>query len=665
MDETTPSSKLEVRTTKQKLEDFLFHCYKDQLYTFYEKYPSQKRVIIDYLHLERYLPDVADNIILTPENHIKAIIKVISDLNTTTKRINESRIEIGIDNFERNHIPTIRNIRSDYIGQLIRFDGIVKRKGEIIPYIKEGVYECRGCMRLYNITNKIGEPAKEPSLCQECGGKNFQILEAESKFEDTQILVIQEPIENVQGREQPREMTVILEGCMVDTILPGELVRTTGILKTRKKLKTKNYSYYVKANHITKLAKDYEDIEITPEDEAEIQLLSKQPDIFHKLTKSIAPSIKGHQIVKEALVLQLMGGKEKLLPDGSRRRNMIHILMVGDPGCGKSELLKNIARISPSGIYTSGKGSSSAGLTAAVMKDENGSWNLEAGALVLGDKGLVCVDEFDKMRSEDRAALHEALEQGTVSIAKAGIIATLNARCSILAAANPKFGRFDKYKGIGEQINLPSTILSRFDIIYPIEDIPNPENDSEMAWYILGMHEDNTVDYEIDFDMIKMYIAYARQNIQPIVKGEAQKRLHDFYLEMRGLVKDKDDPIPITARQLEGLVRLTEASAMAHLRSEAIVDDAERAIRIVTDNLNRIGYDMATGKIDIDQVEGRLTHSDRDDINRTVNIIDDMIEEYGKLPKKSLIAEEVMVQLGYTEVKCKRLVEHALKELKN
>ena len=323
-------------------------------------------------------------------------------------------------------------------------------------------------------------------------------------------------------------------------------------------------------------------------------------------------------------------------PKGGKKD--IHILFVGDPGIGKSQMLKYVSKLAPRSIYTSGKGTTGAGLTAAAVRDELGGWSLEAGALVLGDQGNVCVDELDKMRSEDRSALHEALEQQTVSIAKAGIMATLNSRCSVLAAANPKFGRFNRFKALAEQIDLPAPILSRFDLIFVIEDKPERKRDAEIAEHILKTHQVSSIGYEIEPELLRKYIAYARKNINPELTDEANTVLKEFYVSTRNSNTEEEGPVPITARQLEAIIRLAEASAKLKLKDKVEREDAERAVKLQLACLRKIGVDPETGEIDIDKVEGRTPKSDRDKLQRVMAEIELLQEEYaGQAPRDVLI----------------------------
>ncbi len=637
-----------------KFEEFFSTKYKDAVFEALEKYPDQKSALVDYVELEMFDPDLADLLIEKPEEVIKAASKAIENIDPLRKN---AELHIRFENV-RNNIP-LRFLRSKYIGKLVAVDGIVRKTDEIRPRILKAIFECRSCMRLHEVQQK-SNLITEPALCQECGGRTFRILQEESEFLDTQSTKVQEPLENLSGGEQPRQINVVLEDDLVDTVTPGDVVRITGTMKTVRDEKTKRFKNYIYGNYISALEQEFEELQISPEDEEQIRDLAANPDVYNKIINSTAPSIKGYREVKEAIALQLFGGSAKELEDKTRIRGDIHILIVGDPGIGKSQMLKYVSKLAPRGIYTSGKGTSGVGLTAAAVRDEFGGWSLEAGALVLGDKGNVCVDELDKMRPEDRSAIHEALEQQTISIAKAGIMATLNSRCSVLAAANPKFGRFDRYKSIAEQINLPSTILSRFDLIFVVEDKPDMERDSALASHILNIHRDTSIPYEIDPELLRKYIAYARREIRPHLTNEAMDVLREFYVGMRGGASDEDSPVPITARQLEALVRLAEASAKIRLGDEVTADDAKRAVNLQEKCLKQVGYDPETGKVDIDKVEGRTPKSDRDKIRVVQEIIKELEEEYGGRAPTNILITEMRDRYNMSQEK----VEDLIRQLK-
>ena len=397
------------------------------------------------------------------------------------------------------------------------------------------------------------------------------------------------------------------------------------------------------------MEQEFEELQLSEEDEEKIVELSKDPQIYEKIIKSTAPSIRGYRQVKEAIALQLFGGASKQLEDETKLRGDIHILIVGDPGIGKSQILKYVSRLAPRSIYTSGKGTSGAGLTAAAVRDELGGWSLEAGALVLGDQGNVCVDELDKMRPEDRSALHEALEQQTVSIAKAGIMATLNSRCSVLAAANPKFGRFDRFKVLAEQIDLPAPIISRFDLIFVIEDKPSVENDTKLADHILKIHQSNTVDYEIEPELLRKYIAYARKNVHPKLTDEANTVLKEFYVSTRNSNTEEQAPVPITARQLEAIIRLSEASAKIKLKDTVDKEDAEKAVKLQLACLREVGVDPETGEIDIEVMEGRTPTSKREKMQKVMEEIAILEQEYGNQAPMNVLVSNMADKFDMSE----------------
>ena len=619
------------KASLSKFEEFFSTICKDDVFEILEKYPDERSLTVNYEELEKFDPDLADLLITKPDEVIAASQKAIKNIDPLMK---DAELNIRFENLT-NNIP-LSDLLSKYIGHFVSADGIVRKTDEIRPRIEVGKFECRGCMRIHEVEQSSGNHIMEPSLCGECGGRSFRLLQEESKYIDTQSARMQEPLENLSGGTEPKQMLMVLEDDLVDELNPGDKVRITGTLKTFREERSGKFKNYIYVNHIEPLEQEFEELELSEEDEEKILELSKDPHIHDKIINSTAPSIKGHRDVKEAIALQLFGGTVQQLEDGTRLRGDLHILIVGDPGIGKSQILKYVSKLAPRSVYTSGKGTSGAGLTAAAVRDELGGWSLEAGALVLGDQGNVCVDELDKMRSEDRSALHEALEQQTVSIAKAGIMATLNTRCSVLAAANPKFGTFDRYKTLANQIDLPSPILSRFDLIFVIEDKPNVEKDRELAKHILTTHQYSNIAYDIEPELLRKYIAYARKNIQPVLTDEATKVLEEFYVSVRTGGMEEGTPVPITPRQLEATIRLAEASAKLQLKNEVEASDAHRAISLQRRCLEKIGMDPDTGKIDIARVEGRTPTSERDKMRVVQQAIEELEAEFVDVPTNVL-----------------------------
>ena len=653
----TMNSTNKTQTSTAKFEEFFATSYKDDVFKILEKYPDERSLSVNYQSLEMFDPDLADLLIEKPEEVIAAAQVAIKNIDPLVK---DADINIRFENLT--NVIQLKDLLSKYIGTFVAADGIVRKTDEIRPRIETGVFECRGCMRLHEVEQTSSNTIIEPSLCSECGGRSFRLLQEESKYIDTQTARMQEPLENLSGGTEPKQMLMILEDDLVDQLNPGDKVRITGTLKTFREERSGKFKNYIYVNHIEPLEQEFEELQLSEEDEEKIIELSQDPHIHDKIIRSTAPSIRGYPNVKEAIALQLFGGASKQLEDETKLRGDIHILIVGDPGIGKSQILKYVSRLAPRSIYTSGKGTSGAGLTAAAVRDELGGWSLEAGALVLGDQGNVCVDELDKMRSEDRSALHEALEQQTVSIAKAGIMATLNSRCSVLAAANPKFGRFDRYKVLAEQIDLPAPIISRFDLIFVIEDKPSKEGDAKLADHILKIHQENTVEYEIEPELLRKYIAYARKNVNPQLSDGAIEVLKEFYVSTRNSNPEEQGPVPITARQLEAIIRLSEASAKIKLKDTVDKEDAERAVRLQRACLLEIGVDPETGEIDADIVSGGTPKSDRDKIQTVTEEIKRLQEEYAGNAPLNVLISNMADNFGVSEDKTEQIVRNLVQK---
>ncbi|MEM0302292.1 MAG: minichromosome maintenance protein MCM [Archaeoglobaceae archaeon] len=553
----------------------------------------------------------------------------------------------------------IRDLRSSHVSKFIAIEGIVRKVTEVRPKVVSAAFRCTNCK---NIVYSPQDDAtlRYPYECR-CGSKRFQFLPEKSISVDSQRVKIQEYPENLRGGEQPQSIDVILEGDLTGIINPGDRVIVNGIVRAKPRgIQQKMLTLmdlYIDGNSIEMLQQEYEEFEITEKDKEEIIKLANSDDIYEKVVKTIAPSIYGHEDIKLAIALQLFGGIPKKLPDGTEIRGDVHILLVGDPGVAKSQLLKYVHRIAPRSVYTTGKGTTSAGLTATAVRDEvDGRWTLEAGALVLADKGIALVDEIDKMRKEDRSALHEALEQQTISIAKAGINAILKARCALLAAANPKFGRFDRFTPVAEQIDLSPTLLSRFDLIFIMTDEPGEERDKQLASHILSMHQLGEmlekfkgsslredlkskiakIEPAIDPELFRKYIAYAK-NIYPVLSEEAKQRIEEFYVSLRSKAKD-NSPVPITARQLESIVRLAEASARIRLSDTVTAEDVERVIGVVQRCLAQIAVDPETGAWDIDYAYTGTSKKQRDRIFTIKKIVEEL-EEFNEngAPEEEII----------------------------
>jgi replicative DNA helicase Mcm len=640
----------------ESLEEFFYdYGYIDIIERVADRYPDEKSVIVSWSDIDRYDSELADYLIEHPYD-------VISRAEETIKRLIPPQDRtIGRIHFRCINIPPdtkieVRHLRGKHVGHFISVDGLVRRATEVRPRIVDAMFECQRCRRV--IKEKQEDiHLKEPIECYKdqggCGKPRaatyFKPLTEVSELVDSQKIEIQERPEKLRGGEQPQRLSGWLDDDLTGEISVGDRVVLNGILRTFLKgdrRKSTQLEIFLDINSI-EVDKGKGVEEITPEEEEEILRISKKPDIHQKIIASIAPTIYGMHIEKEAIALQLFGGVQKKMLDKSEIRGDIHILLVGDPGTAKSQLLRYVSNLAPRGMYAVGKTTSAAGLTAAAVRDVpfgEGRWVLEAGTLVLADKGIACIDELDKMSPQDRSGMHEAMEQQTVTVAKAGIAATLMARCAILGAANPEFGRFDRTKPIVDQIMLPPTLLSRFDVILVVRDIPDEKDDELMAEHILRAHiigekieaslsedvEDDEykkcIEPKLDPDFLRKYIAYAKDKIKPVMTEKAYRMIKDYYTKIRKLGEGEGAPVPITARQLEAIVRLSEASARLRLSNKVTDEDALRAIRLIEYSLRKVASD-SEGLLDIDILTTGKSRSHWEVVKIVKSIIRTLIEE--------------------------------------
>jgi len=480
---------------------------------------------------------------------------------------------------------------------------------------------------------------------------------------DTQRLVIEESPESLSGGEQPKRINVfvkedLVEPKMEEKTTPGARIRTIGTLKevpvplSTGGMSTR-FELAIEANNVIAMEETFEELDISEEDENQIIELSKDPNVFEKFSQSITPSVWGYDEIKKSLVLQLFSGVKKVHADGQKSRGDIHILLIGDPGVAKSVTLNFMAEISPKGRYVVGKSASGAGLTASVMRDEYlRGWSLEAGAMVLANKGLVCIDELEKMDPQDRSAMHEAMEQQTITISKANVQATLRAETSVLAAANPKFGRFDPFQSVAQQIDLPPTLINRFDVIFTLRDIPDKEKDRRIASHVLREHLKEGKEMIIPRDIFRKYIAYAKQRVKPKLSEEAIREIEKFYVELRNSPISSESslrPIPISARQLEALIRMSEASAKLRLDNSVKKEDAKMAIEIMKYYLMQVGYDHESKTFDIDKISG-MTTSKRNKVFIVRDVITQLENKLGKLIPMEEIEKELEGKIEKDEI---------------
>ncbi len=625
---------------------------------------------VDFEDLLTFDQKLAEELLEKPEEYLKhANNAAYSQLQIEEPEYAEKLETVNVRIVRLLEAAQLRKLGSDHIGRLVLVEGIVVRSTPVRPMVMQAAFKCKRCGTITHI-NQTGPFLRAPFECTDPSCRRtgpFDFIQEESTFIDSQELRVQERPEDLPPGQLPRTLNIKLVGSeIVDVARPGDHVSVVGIVRALAPTlprvgKLRTFILHLDANSIGVLGKEPEIILPSPEEEEKILELAKDPWIHRKIINSIAPSIYGYEHVKESIMYLLFGGVPKTLPDITIRGEL-NALLIGDPGTAKSQLLQYVARVAPRGLYTSGRGTTAAGLTAAVIRERGGGMSLEAGALVLADKGIACIDEMDKMRPEDRVAIHEAMEQHTVSVAKGGIVATLNARTAILAAANPALGRYEPHRTVAENISLPVTILSRFDLIFVLRDVPNKEADSKMSEHILEIHRKglSPVEPPIPLELLRKYVSYAK-GIKPVLTQEALKRLNDFYLAMRSASEAEGSPVAITARQLESLVRVAEARARTALRKEVLAEDAEAAITIMKRSLEEVGIDLSSYKYDIDLIMTGKPKSVRDKLQTILSTLMVMEKETGVVEKTALLNElETKYQISRGEAE--RLIGQLLRE---
>jgi len=592
---------------------------------------------VDLADLERVLGDSRQKILDEPHRYMPVLEDELSRVKSDDdpafgKDVKAPRPRIALKGTFGHHHVTPRGLTSELLTKLVCIDGIVTRCGPVTPKMVCGVYYCEGGDNVVvtEYPDKMGYKTPLQNVRgaprQNQDGHPFTLEVGLSVYRDTQRITIQEMPERAPTGLLPRAVEVLLEGQLVNTAKPGQRVRISAYYKPFVKLDGGVTSGAVKsfliANRLQPLNEDVE-MEYDPADLRNIRRIIERPDTLDLCGRSFAPSICGHELVKKGLILQLLGGLEKDLAGGTHLRGDCHVLLIGDPSCGKSQLLRFVLNTAPLAVSTTGRGSSGVGLTASVVWSKaTGDRHLEAGAMVLADRGVVCIDEFDKMSTNDRTAIHEVMEQQTVTIAKAGMHVQLNARCSVVAAANPIYGTFDDSMSIEKNIHLPDSLLSRFDLIFLVRDLTEPQEDRRIARQVLrqlryrgtraaesGRANSEVVEPEapsrlaedptevfiranlyegkevMTVDFLKKLLKYCKDKAKPDLSSAAVQSLAEFYRDLRQ--KWKEDlssnraNLPVTTRLLESAIRLATAHAKLKLRPEVLIEDVEVAKELI------------------------------------------------------------------------------------
>ncbi|RLN86630.1 hypothetical protein BBJ28_00020514 [Nothophytophthora sp. Chile5] len=520
----------------------------------------------------------------------------------------------------------LRDLRTAHLNFLIKVSGVVTRRTSVFPQLQLVKVNCPGCGAVLGPFTQQSQQEVKLNACPECQYRgHFPVNSEQTVYRNFQKITLQESPGSVPPGRVPRSKDVVLIGDLIDKARPGDEIAVTGIY-TNSPDPTLNlrdgfpvFRTVIEANHVERRADVLGSQLLTAEDKKQILRLAKQPDIAQRLINSIAPSIYGHQQVKTALALALFGGKPKFIKN-SRVRGDLNVLLVGDPGTAKSQFLKFAKQTAPRAVYSTGKGASAVGLTAGVSRDPfTKEWVLQGGALVLADKGVCLIDEFDKMNEQDRTSIHEAMEQQSISVSKAGIVTSLQARCSVIAAANPIGGRYNAARTFAENVELTDPILQRFDLLCVLQDTVDPVDDERLADFVVSSHmrsnpmkkkpEDEAEDDEgetedelsaltqsmqvgdadtsmtLDQELLRKYILYARTFVNPVLaSGLDTRKVESFYAQLRR-ASQHTGAVPVAVRHLESLFRMAEAHARMHLRDTVGDEDLALAIRVLTESL--------------------------------------------------------------------------------
>lgn len=580
---------------KRMFLKYVLTTYREQLQLAKtENKPS--KISIDYPLLNEYFKKETGKDFLNPNFELF--------LKYAENRLNKDSTQKNYITLKLVEVPPnvlLHDLDTTYNGELVSTKAMIKTITEPIPALKQAAFICKGCGIMHYIDAVDSNQIVMPSLCPSCGGRQFQMVDGSSTFHDIKYVKLEEPLEFRQGGSS-REFKGYMEDYLASpqhNLKAGDVCDILGTFNVERISPNKNdFEFIFKLHNITPVDDAFEDYRITESDKEKIRELSQTDGIYQKLVDTLMPEIYGYKTVKEGLLLQLFEGNRPLddsFKTDSMDRWTIHVLLIGDPGIGKSQIISALDKRAPKIMSIAGTSTSQAGLTTSAVKDElTGTWTLEAGAVVLSDTGLLCVDEYDKLSATAQKSLNEPMEQLSVSSAKAGLVQKMSARTSVLACANPKFSRFNKFKTIKEQIDIPESNLSRFDLVFALEDTIDKDKDRVLATNLLNKERFVKDVDVIDLELFKKYITYAKMECFPVLDSSAQKLLVDFYVNTRQAALETSDGKPITARDLKALERLTIARAKTELREVATSHDAMDAIRIYSEGLASIGLTPET-----------------------------------------------------------------------
>lgn len=635
--------------TNKKLINYITKKYEQEIRILQSQ--KKKGVLrIDYTQLNQFLESHDKNVEFFYNNY-QGNIKAIEDY-LNKGRASKHKIDAKITDIPLN--CELRDLDVDNNGERISTKAMIKNITGTLIGLKRATFECNDCFKQTTIEYDKNSIRTQPGICPNCGSKKWTLKEEKTTYTNYKYVKLEEPLELRKGGET-KEFKGYLQDYLASSehiLKAGDVCDIYGEFKVQavknKKNNTDEFEFMIDLDNITPVNSTFDDYMITEEDTEKIIKLSQDPNIFHRLVCTIAPEIYGYDVVKKGLVLQLFEGARPL--DNNMDyddRWTIHILLIGDPGIGKSQIIQSVNKHAPKVITISGTGASKAGLTTSAVRDElTGTWALEAGAVVLADTGLLCIDEYDKLSENTQKALNEPMEQLCVSSAKAGLVQTMTARTSVLACANPKGSKFDNSDGckpIQQQINIPESNLSRFDLVFALSDRVDQEKDTELAEALLT-HDYQSVSFEdiISDDLFRKYVTYAKSHCRPKLSREAIDVLRDFYVNTRQAAAHSSDGKPITARDLKAIERLSVARAKCELSDVVTINHANDAIGVYVDALDTVGLTPENAGA----IQGIKSDKELELIHDCEELIRSEFEMYGMVSHKAknYIVSEIGVE---------------------